>query len=124
MKNELLHFAKVSGKQCLGYLLLMIVINIVLVSTVFRSSSFMINSVFLVIFYIMLNGYYLFFLLFRRFVPSLSMKFFNGVNITHFQFFGHTISICIVGYAFLDYLWRLHIHFPKDPFLNFIFFLF
>ena len=122
MKNELLHFAKVSGKQCLGYLLLMIVINIFLVSSVVKS-SFMIESIFLIIFYIMHNGYYLFFLLFRRLVPSLSMKFFNGANITHFQFFGHTINICIVGVAFLNYLWRLHIRFPKDPFLNFIFFL-
>ncbi len=123
MKNELLHFAKVSGKQCLGYLLLMIVINIVLVSSVVKN-SFMLEAIFLIFFYFMLNGYYLFFLLFRRFVPSLSMKFFNGVNITHFQFFSHTISICIVGFAFLDYLWRLHIRFPKDPFLNLIFILF
>jgi hypothetical protein len=123
MKNELLHFAKASGKQCLGYLLLMIVMNIFFVSTVIKN-SFMIESIFLIIFYIMLNGYYLFFLLFRKLVPSLSMKFFNGVNITHFQFFGHTINISIVGVAFLNYLWRMHIRFPKDPFLNFIFFLF
>ena len=122
MKNKLLHFAKVSGKQCLGYLLLMIVINIVLVSMVFRSSTFMTNSIFLVISYIMLNGSYLFFLVLKNSVPDTSN--FYGLKTTHFKYISHAVYIFIIGMAFLDYLWHLHLRFRKDEFLNFIFFMF
>lgn len=122
MKNELLHFAKVSGKQCFGYLLLMIVINIVLLSAVFRSSAFMINSIFLPIMYIMLNGSFLFFLVLKNSLPDTSN--FYGLKTTHFNFISHAGYFCVVVMAFLDYLWHLHLRFPKDPFLNFIFFLF
>ena len=122
MRNELLHFAKVSGKQCLGYLLLMIVMNIFLVSTVFRSSTFMINSIFLVIMYIMLNGSFLFFLVLKNSLPDTSN--FYGLKTTHFNFISHAVYISVVVMAFLDYLWHLHLRFPKDPFLDLIFFLF